>query len=164
MHQALLFRQLSAQVTLLRHTAPPLTQEEREQLRVLGVAMVDGPVTEVEANEGGLSGVRIADGARIPLDALVVAPRFVARTELAESLGLTTTEVRMDGEVVGVQIDADSMGATGVPGVWVAGNLASVQAQVVSSAASGLTAGAAINADLIAQDVKRAVELEFEHS
>jgi SAM-dependent methyltransferase len=48
--------------------------------------------------------------------------------------------------------------------VWVAGNLASVQAQVISSAASGLTAGAAINADLAMEDAKRAVEAGREHS
>jgi thioredoxin reductase len=44
-----------------------------------------------------------------------------------------------------------------VPGVWVAGNLANIQAQVITSAAAGLTAGAAINADLAAEDGRRAV-------
>lgn len=161
--QVLLFRQLSAQVTLLRHTAPPLTDQEREQLRVLGVKIVEGRVTQVEANENGLSGVRLADGTDVALDALVVAPRFTARGELAESLGLTLTEVQMAGETVGTQIEANPMGATSVPGVWVAGNLAAVQAQVVSSAASGVMAGAAINADLVVQDTERAVEVGREH-
>jgi hypothetical protein len=36
------------------------------------------------------------------------------------------------------------------------GNLASIQAQVITSAAAGLTAGAAINADLAVQDAQRA--------
>ena len=53
------------------------------------------------------------------------------------------------------QTEADPSGATSVPGVWVAGNLANIQAQVITSAA-GLTAGAAINADLAAEDAKRA--------
>ena len=164
MHQVLLFRQLSARVTLLQHTAPPLTDENREQLRVLGVTVVEGQVTQVESGDGGLTGVRLTDGTHVALDALVVAPRFTARTELAESLGLTPTEVQMAGEVIGTQIEANPAGATSVPGVWVAGNLAAVQAQVISSAASGLTAGAAINADLVMEDVKRAVEAGREHS
>jgi hypothetical protein len=36
-------------------------------------------------------------------------------------------------------------------------NLANIAAQVITSAAAGLTAGAAINADLAAEDAKRAV-------
>ena len=47
--------------------------------------------------------------------------------------------------------------STSVPGVWVAGNLASIAAQVITSAAAGLTAAAAINGDLAAEDAKRAV-------
>ncbi len=50
---------------------------------------------------------------------------------------------------MGTQIEADPTGATAVPGVWVAGNLANIQAQVITAAAAGLTAGAAINFDLV---------------
>jgi len=39
----------------------------------------------------------------------------------------------------------------------VAGNVAAVQAQVISSAAAGVTAGAAINMDLVAAGARRAV-------
>jgi SAM-dependent methyltransferase len=42
--------------------------------------------------------------------------------------------------------------------VWVAGNIADIKSQVVTAAAAGLTAGAAINADLVAEDVAAAVE------
>jgi hypothetical protein len=41
--------------------------------------------------------------------------------------------------------------------VWVAGNVADPLAQVVTAAAAGLQAGAAINADLIAEETARAV-------
>jgi hypothetical protein len=41
--------------------------------------------------------------------------------------------------------------------VWVAGNLAAINAQVISAAAAGLTAGAVINADLAAEDAEHAV-------
>jgi len=37
----------------------------------------------------------------------------------------------------------------------VAGNLANVQAQVITSAAAGLAAGAAINLDLVLEEAKR---------
>ncbi len=47
--------------------------------------------------------------------------------------------------------------ATAVPGVWVAGNVADLRAQVISSAAAGLNAAAHLNADLIAEEVDDAV-------
>jgi thioredoxin reductase len=63
----------------------------------------------------------------------------------------------MGEQVMGTQIEADPSGATSVPGVWVAGNLANIATQVITSAAAGLTAAAAINGDLAAEDAKRAV-------
>jgi thioredoxin reductase len=156
-HQALLFRQLSEHVTVLAHTAPELTHEQREQFAALGIAVIEGTVVQVEAGDNGLTGVKLADGTRIPLDALIVAPQVSANAELLAPLGLTPVEVTLGGQVIGTQIQADPSGATSVPGVWVAGNIANIQAQVITSAAAGLTAGAAINADLVAEDVRRAV-------
>jgi thioredoxin reductase len=155
-HQALLFHQLSQHVTVLAHTAPELTDEQREQLHTLGIAFIEGKVSRVEASGSGLTGVTLTDGTRVPLDALIVAPRMTARADLLAPLGLAPVEVSMGGHVIGTQIQADPSGATGVPGVWVAGNLAAIQAQVITAAAAGLTAGAAINADLTAEDATRA--------
>jgi thioredoxin reductase len=158
MHQALLFRQLSRHVTVLAHTGPELSGEQREQLGALGIPVIQGTVTQVEASDGGLTGVRLADGTRVSLDALIVAPRMTARAELLAPLGLAPAEVTMGGQVIGAQIEADPSGATSVPGVWVAGNLAAINAQVISAAAGGLTAGAVINADLAAEDAEHAVD------
>ena len=44
-----------------------------------------------------------------------------------------------------------------MPGVWVAGNVADLTAQVITAAAQGVAAAAAINADLIAEETERAV-------
>ena len=120
-HQALLFRQLSPYVTVLAHTAPEFVREQREQFAALGIAVIEGTVTGGETDDGGLTGVRLADGTRVGLDALIVAPRMTANAELLALLGLIPTEVRMGEQVMGTQIEADPSGATSVPGVWVAG-------------------------------------------
>jgi thioredoxin reductase len=156
MHQALLFRQLSPHVTLLRHTGPVLTGEESGQLAALGVAVVEGTVEEIEASADRLTGARLAGGRRVPLDVVAVAPRYLARAELLAPLGLSPVEIRAGGYVIGTRIEADPSGATAVPGVWVAGNLTDPQAQVVTSAAAGLAAGAAINFDLVTEDASPA--------
>jgi thioredoxin reductase len=94
----------------------------------------------------------------MPIQAAVVAPRFTARADVLTSLGLETVEQQVDGHVVGTYVPADPMGATAVPGVWVAGNVADLKSQVIAAAAAGLNAAAAINADLITEDTRRAVE------
>ena len=151
-HQALLFRQLSPHVTLLQHTGPAPVGEQREQLDARGIAVTEGKVEQVEADARGLTGVQLSGGRRVALDAVIVAPRMTARAELLAPLGLKPAEVRLGEHVVGTRIEADHTGATAVPGVWVAGNISDIQAQVITSAAAGLTAGAAINFDLVLEE------------
>ncbi len=157
MHQALLFHQLSPQVTMLAHTGPELTGEEREQLAALGIEVVEGEVARIEAGPDGLTGARLAGGRRVPLDVVAVSPRMTARAELLAPLGLRPAEVRAGGYLVATRIETDATGATAVTGVWAAGNVTDPQAQVITSAAAGLAAGAAINRDLAAEDAARAV-------
>ena len=156
-HAALMWRQWSDDVTLFRHTGPELTDDEREQLSARGVWVVEGEVAALETSDGRLSGVRLASGEFVARDAVVVAPRFTANSAVLRSLGLEPVEMEMNGTVVGTYIPSEPMGATSVPGVWVAGNVANLQAQVIVSAAAGLNAGAHVNADLIAEDTRLAV-------
>ncbi|MDO3705763.1 bifunctional NAD(P)/FAD-dependent oxidoreductase/class I SAM-dependent methyltransferase [Micromonospora sp. C28SCA-DRY-2] len=156
-HQAQLWRQWSEHVLLVLHGAAAPGAEETEQLAARAIPVVEGPVAGLEVTGDALTGVRLASGEVVELDALVVAPRFTARAGLLASLGLAPVEVEMGGHVFGSQIPADANGATAVPGVWVAGNVADVRAQVITSAGAGLTAGAAINADLVAEDTRAAV-------
>ena len=157
-HQALMFRQLSARVTLLQHAGPPPTPEQHEQLAALGMPVVTGIVTQVDSAADGLSGVRLADGSRVELDALVVAPVCRARAELLAPFGVRPSEVRLDGHLLGTQVESDPTGSTTEPGIWVAGNVTNIQAQVISSAAAGLAAAAAMNNDLITDDTEHAVQ------
>jgi thioredoxin reductase len=156
-HQALLFRQWSPDLTLFQHTAPAPTDDELEQLAALGIPVVEGEVAAVEVTDDRLTGVRLRSGEVIPRRALVVAPRFTARVEVLTTLGLEPTEMLFGDHVMGSYLAADPAGATTVPGVWVAGNVTDLRAQVIGAAAAGLNTGAAINADLIAEDTADAV-------
>jgi thioredoxin reductase (NADPH) len=156
-HQALLFRQLSDDVTFFRHTGPDIPDDEVDQLAALGVRMVDGEVAALEVTDDRLTGVRLTSGEIVPRSVVVVAPRFTARAGVLAPLGLAAAEQEMRGAVVGSAVAADPTGATEVPGVWVAGNVSDMSAQVVVSAAAGMRAGAMINADLVAEDARRAV-------
>jgi thioredoxin reductase/SAM-dependent methyltransferase len=156
-HAGLLWRQWSADVTLFRHTGPEPTREEREQLAAIGVRVVEGEVTAVETTDGRLSGVRLASGEVVAREVVVAPPRMVANSAVLGALGLEPVELEVNGAVFGTYIPSEPTGATTVPGVWVAGNVANLQAQVISAAAAGLNAAGQINVDLIGEDARRAV-------
>ncbi|TDB78003.1 methyltransferase domain-containing protein [Micromonospora sp. KC721] len=156
-HQALLFRQLTDDVVLFTHTGPALTPEQAEQLAARGVRVVEGEVTAVEVTDDRLTGVRLACGAVVPRQALVVAPRVRARADLLAGLGLPAEEFVVAGAVVGDHVPADPQGATTVPGVRVAGNVTNPMATVPVAMAAGMQAGAALNADLVTEETDRAV-------
>ncbi len=156
-HQAQLFRQWSADVVLFLHEAPALSEEQAEQLAARGVRVVEGQVAALEVEGDRLAGVRLRSGEVIPRQAVVVAPRFVARPEVLGALGLETTERELGGHLLATFVPVDATGATAMPGVWAAGNVADPFGQVIAAAADGLKAGAAINADLIAEETDRAV-------
>lgn len=154
MHQTLLFRQWTSDLVLFTHTAPALTDEQGEQLAARGIRVVEGRVDSLEVRDDRLTGVRLADGTVVTRQAVVVGPRFVARAQVLATLGVEPTP---HPSGLGEYIAADATGLTDVAGVWVAGNVANVQAQVVTAASEGVIAAAAINADLIAEDTQRAV-------
>jgi thioredoxin reductase len=79
---------------------------------------------------------------------------LVARSQLLANLGLHPSPHPLG---IGESIAADATGLTDVPGVWVAGNVTDLVAQVVNAAASGASAAAAINADLVAEETRQAV-------
>lgn len=153
-HQALLFRQLSADVVLFANDGP-LSTDERLDLTARGIAVIEGAVVGVRSDDDRLSGIRLADGTTVPRQALAVATRMVARAGFLAGLGLRAVEHPFGA---GEHLPVDEMGRTEVAGVWAAGNVSDPMAQVGAAAAAGAFAGAQINADLVFEETRVAVE------
>ena len=145
---ALLVRQWSPDVILFPHT-DVLTLEQREHLAARGVRIVEGTVARLVVDIDRLRGVELDGGAVIARTAVFVRPRFVPNADLLTGLGCAVDE---NGWVV-----HDAVGRTTVAGVWVAGNAADPRAQVVSAAGQGSAAAIALNAELVDEDVERAL-------
>ncbi|MEU6314989.1 NAD(P)/FAD-dependent oxidoreductase [Streptomyces sp. NPDC047014] len=157
-HQARLWRQWSRRTVLLAHTWK-LGEEDRELLSALGIEVVEGEVTGLAVEDDRLTGVTVAGGAVVACAALVVAPRFTARSGVLTSLGLSAVEVERDGRVIGTCVASDpDTGASALPGVWLAGNVTAPMEKVAGAAAQGVRAAAALHADLIEEEGRRALE------
>jgi thioredoxin reductase len=145
---ALLVRQWSPDVTLFPHT-DILGPEQRERLTARGIGIVQGTVARLAVDNDRLHGVELRGGTVVPRTAVFVRPRFVPNAGLLIGLGCAVDE---HGWVV-----HDPVGRTSVAGVWVAGNAADPRAQVITAAGEGSAAAIALNADLVDEDVKRAL-------
>ncbi|MFC4336776.1 NAD(P)/FAD-dependent oxidoreductase [Salininema proteolyticum] len=156
LHGVHLWRQLSADVVYFPQENAEPDDEQREQFAALGVRVVPGRVAAVESEDGAVTGVRTVDGTVVPCEAVAMAPRMVARTGFLGDLGVETAE---HPSGMGEHIVADAMGRTSVPGVWAAGNVADIAANVAAAASASGFAAAQINADLAKEDAARAVAL-----
>lgn len=151
-HSTVLWRQLSDRVTLLCNGIE-LPDEQLEQLRARGVEIVDGPVRAVVTTDDAISGVRLVDGHDdgqvVPCEVIAVGARMAARAGAVQALGLSAVE---HPSGMGVHVPTDAVGRTDVPGVWAAGNVTDLTAQVGAAAAAGAMAGAQINAELAMEE------------
>lgn len=156
-HQAMMFSQLSDRVTFVRHTAPAPDAEQTKMLEALGIGYVDARVESVSRSAAGTvltlhqdsattSAIGDATDDILTFDALTVSPYFRANADLFTQLGGTVID---HPSGMGSTIPTEMAGQTKVPGVWAIGNSADMSAMVVGSAASGVLAGAHVNADLI---------------
>ena len=125
-HQALLFRQLSDDVTVFSHTVE-LTPQDRERLQARGIRIIDGAVAGLRIDDDRITAVALADGTVVPRDVVTVQSRAVARAGFLTGLGLTTIEHPMG---MGTYVVADQTGKSSVPGVYLAGNVSDLGAQV----------------------------------
>lgn len=145
-HQALLFARLARSVTVFAHDVE-FDDDQRTDLNVMGISVVDGEVARVDVDGRDVRAV-LAGGTEYPVDAVVVGPAMVARTELYERLGGAVEDHPM-----GRMIPRGANGETGLPGVWVAGNAGDLSAMVASAAGDGVKLGAFLNADLVLEEL-----------
>lgn len=146
---AQLVRQWSDDVAYFVHTND-LNSAEEAQLQARGIRVVRGEVARLVIDDGRLTGVELTDGQVIARTAVFVRPGNLPHAD-----GLLAG--------LGCELDAagfamvDATGGTSTPGVWAAGNIVDPRAQVITSAGAGSAAAIAINADLVQDDVERAV-------
>jgi thioredoxin reductase len=131
--------------------AGTLTARDRTQLVARAIGIVEGDVDHLVLEDDHLRGVAMSDGRVVPRRAVFVPPRFVPHTDLLAGVGC---ELDDDGWVT-----TGANGATTVPGLWVAGNVANPRAQVITAAGEGSAAAIAINAALVDDDIRTAVDL-----
>lgn len=116
------------------HDIPP---DIRADLARRGIPVVDGRVTEIDHDESHNATVRLDAGPSVAVDILFAHPRNKPSARLHESLGLATVDTPQ-----GIVLKVDERRETSVPGIYAAGDLASLGMPSVTTASwQGATAG-----------------------
>ncbi len=166
LHPTVLFRQVSARLTVVVHDPTGVDDSELKALEAGGVEVRSGRVVRIVTGaDGCLTAVEMDNHDRIDADAVVVGPRFRVRAEPFESLGLRPT-AHPSG--LGDFLETDATGATAVPGLYAAGNVTDPSAQVLQAAAQGSRVGAMISFSLAEEDLRAAArpsanEADWDH-
>jgi len=145
-----LIHQWSTDLVFFTHTYE-LTGDERVRLAALGIRVVEGKVRMLLVEHDRLRGVALADGSVIDRSAVFIRPSMRPNASaLVEQLGCEVDDLGF--------VRVDGTGGTSVRGVWAAGNVANPRAQVITAAGEGSAAAIAINADLVQEDVRDALD------
>jgi thioredoxin reductase len=122
-------------------------EPDAEQLAVLerrGVRIERTPIVGLHGDAPGLTAVTLADGRKVEIGALFVAPRVSFASPLAEQLGCAVAEGPL-----GPYLDVDEWKATSVPGVYAAGDAAQAMQNASLAMASGTMAGVGAHQSLM---------------
>jgi thioredoxin reductase len=143
-------RQWSDDVVFFEHTLD-LLEGDLVTLAARDVEVVSGAVQRIVVEDDRLTGLELAGGRVISRAAVFIRPVNIPQPDgLAAALGC-------DLDAAGFPI-VDGIGRTTVAAISAAGNAVDPRLQVISSAGAGSVAAIAINADLVQDDVARAVE------
>ncbi|MFF2963806.1 FAD-dependent oxidoreductase [Streptomyces sp. NPDC057963] len=115
-----------------------------------GIVVAEGTVKRLVTDGDRLRGVELIEGHVVPRSAVFVFPHMVPHDTLLTGLG---RERDLNGWVT-----TDAAGRTSVFGVWAVGNVSDAKALVITTAGQGAAAAFALNHDLVAEDVERAVK------
>jgi thioredoxin reductase len=148
---AILLPDWSEHVTFFTNGALNLSPDQQSELRARGVSVEAASVVALLGDAPVLSGLRLADGRIVYVDAVFISPRTRMASPLAEQLGC-----EFDEGPSGPFIRTGADKQTSVRGVYAAGDAARPGHNASWAAADGVTAGISAHQSLaLAQPVCR---------
>ncbi len=146
-HQSIMLKDWSDKVTLFLTDPSSLSVEERERIKKRGVLIIETPAKQLLGSGTDLQAIELANGTKMPIRGLLIAPTYRPSANLHESLGCETTELPN-----GKYLKVDDLKKTSVNGVYAAGDLARPMHSVTFAVADGSLAGSACHQSMLAED------------
>ena len=143
-HHAHLLLNWSHALTVCTGGKLQIEPKERAFFARHNIAIIETPIARLEGSGGQLERVIFADGTVREQRVMFIRPQRKQHYPLADMLGCA-----LDANGI---IQVDALGRTSVEGVYAAGDVATMPRSVAVAVASGFTAAAGLNYDLINED------------
>ncbi len=138
----------SPNLTLFTNGNASLTNEQRQQLAVKRIAVVEKEIAAITHTSGRLNSLAFTDNTAHTLDAIFARGGIAQHTDIAAQLGCETHEVGMAKGLLKV----DDFSKTNIAGVFAAGDNSTPMRSLAIAIAAGNKAGAIINHELITEN------------
>jgi thioredoxin reductase len=155
-HQAMLIADWGPTTLYLNGGESP-DDATRAKLTQRGVTVEPATVLRLEGTGDRLTSIILANGQRVSIDALYIAPRTNLNGRLSEQLGCA-----LDDGPFGPIIRTDAAKLTTVPGVYAAGDVARTPHNATWASADGVTAGVSLHQALVFEIPYRMTPLKLE--
>ena len=141
----MLIRNWTNDLTLFTNGESTLTQEQLQKLSKRNITLVEKRIKNLTHQKGYIQSILFEDGSSQELEAVYARPPFEQHCKIPEQLGCAVNDQGY--------IEVDEFKRTTVPGIYAAGDNITRFRSVANAVASGNTAGAFINHDLINEEV-----------
>ncbi len=140
-----LIQNWSKTLTLYTNGTSDLSREQRQMLDTLNINVVEKEIAKLHHNSGYVQEIVFNDGTLAPVSALFARVGFRQHCDIPEKLGCELTEQG--------HLEVNFMGKTSVAGVFAAGDNTTPFRSVSLAVSAGTVAGAAINMELIEEEI-----------
>ncbi|MEO6825724.1 MAG: NAD(P)/FAD-dependent oxidoreductase [Microbacteriaceae bacterium] len=146
--RALLLGQWSSDLIVFTNGAEVVSAAEEAQLATRNILVERRAIVEITGERATMTGVLLSDGRFVPRTGGFVRPRWEPAMEYGTALGLDTDD---NGLIL-----VDDAGRTSIDGIYAAGDMTPPgPQQLIVAAGRGATVAAAINRDLIGQELRQ---------
>lgn len=145
LEKARLIRNWASDLTVLTNGPSTFDNADKETLSRNNIQLIEKPIALLKHYEGQLDHIIFEDGTEISVKALYAPPRFEQQSQIPKNIGCAITSTG--------HIEVNNFQQTSVPGIYAAGDNATMFRSVSAAVAAGSIAGAFINHELIGEGV-----------
>lgn len=143
-HFAQLISNWTKELVLFTNGKSTLTEEQTAKIKKHNIEIIETEIESLEHNDGKVKNVVLKDNSKISVNAVYARPQFVQHSDIPATLGCELTEQGL--------IKADMFQKTSVANIYACGDNSNMARALAASVATGTSAGAFLNNELIAEE------------
>ncbi|MEK3671375.1 NAD(P)/FAD-dependent oxidoreductase [Paenibacillus sp. FSL R10-2771] len=150
MHFAPVVSGWTSRLTVCTNGPDELAEAQRQEFKHNDIPLFDSPIRHIDSKDGIVQQVVLEDGTVIPARGIFFKPELAMGSDLPRTIGCEFTETGV--------LAVNESGQTNIPGIYSAGDAASMMHQAIASASAGSFVAAVMNNELNTEAWRRNIK------